>query len=57
MYSGNGKKETIKFLVDSYPMPKVSLSLNDKLISSDLYSFEEIKENARKVFEKKINFK
>jgi hypothetical protein len=57
LYSGNGKKETIKFLVDSYPMPKVSLSLNDKLISSDLYSFEEIKENARKVFEKKINFK
>ncbi len=56
MYSGNGKKETIKFLVDSYPMPKVSLSLNDKLISSDLYSFEEIKENARKVFEKKNKF-
>ena len=35
-------------------MPRVSLFLNDKLISSDLYSFEEVKENGKKVSLKNI---
>lgn len=47
MYSGNGKKETLKFSVDSYPMPRVSLLLNDKIVSPELYSFDEVKENGK----------
>lgn len=49
LYSSNDKKETVKFLIDSYPMPRVSLLQNDKVISSDLYSFEEVKENGKQV--------
>lgn len=49
MYSGNGKKETLKFSVDSYPMPRVSLLLNDKIVSPELYSFDEVKENGKQV--------
>jgi hypothetical protein len=49
IYSGNGKKETLKFSVDSYPMPRISFLLNDKIISPELYTFDEIKENGKQV--------